>query len=144
MSYLVFAFLSALCYGTGQVIIKKVLESGMNPVTATAFGAVVSAGFTLLICIVKGVLPTKALIMSNVGSFIMISIFGIIMVTGTVLANTAMSYPEGKVAVVTIISLVGAIVLATILAFIFLGEELSLKIILGLILASAGVILLSL
>ncbi len=144
MNYLVFAFLSAFCYGTGQVIIKTVLKTGISPVTATAFGAVISAGLTLLICLAKGVLPTKALIMSNVSSFVMISFFGMIMVTGTIFANVAMSYPEGKVAIVNTISWVGALVVATVLAFIFLGESISLKMILGLIFASSGILLLSL
>lgn len=144
MNYVIFAFLSALCYGTGQIIMRMVLKTGINPVTATAFGAVISAGLTLLICLTKRILPTKVLIASNVNSFIMISFFGMIMVMGTIFANVAMSSPEGKVAIVNIISLVGALVVATVLAFIFLGEDLSFKIILGLILASAGILLLSL
>ena len=74
----------------------------------------------------------------------MIALFGMIMVTGTIFANIAMSYPEGKVAVVNIISLVGALVVATILAFIFLGEVLSIKIVLGLVLSILGILTLSL
>ena len=144
MNYLVFAFLSAFCYGTGQVIMRTVLKSGINPITVTAFGAVISAGLTLLICLAKGILPTKTLVVSNINSFIMISFFGMIMVTGTVFANVAMSYPEGKVAAVNTISWVGALVVATVLALLFLGESLSLKMILGLIFASFGVLLLSL
>lgn len=144
MNYVIFAFLSAFCYGTGQVIIRTVLKSGINPLTATAFGAVVSAGLTLLICWAKGILPTRALVSTNVNSFMLISFFGMIMVMGTVFANIAMSYPDGKVAIVNIISLVGALVVATLLALLFLGEGLSLKIILGLIFAVSGVLLLSL
>ncbi len=144
MNYLVFAFLSAFCYGIGQIIIRTVLKNGINPVTATAFGATISAALTLLICLAKGILPTKALVIANVSSFMMISFFGMIMVVGTIFANIAMSYPEGKVAIVNIISLVGAVVVATVLALLFLGESLSLKIILGLIFASSGILLLSL
>ncbi len=36
MNYLIFAFLSAFCYGTGQIIIRAVLKNGINPITATA------------------------------------------------------------------------------------------------------------
>ncbi len=144
MNYVIFAFLSAFCYGTGQIIMRSVLKTGINPITATAFGAVISAGLTLLICWAKGILPTKALVASNMNSFVMVSFFGMIMVTGTIFANVAMSYPEGKVAIVNIISLVGALVVATVLALFFLGEGLSLKIILGLVFASSGVLLLSL
>lgn len=144
MNYVFFAFLSAFCYGTGQVIIRTVLKSGINPVTATAFGAASSMLLTLVLCWSRGLLPTKTLVAANISSFILASAFGMIMVTGTIFANIAMSYPEGKVAVVNTISLIGALVAATVLALIFLGESISLKIILGLILASAGIMLLSL
>jgi bacterial/archaeal transporter family protein len=142
MSYVIFAFLSAFCYGVGQIIMKMILKKGVNPITATAFGTIFSTGLTFLICWIKGILPTKVLIASNINIFIMISFFGMIMVMGTTFANIAMSYPEGKVAVVNIMSLAGSIVIATVLAFLFLGESLSLKMILGLILVSSGIMLL--
>jgi|SRR3989338_8221504 len=144
MNYIIFAFLSAVCYGTGQILMRTVLKTGINPITATAFGTIFSTTLMWVICWSRGILPTKTLVMFNVSSFVMIAFFGMIMVMGTVFANVAMSYPEGKVAVVNIISLVGALVVATLLALFFLGEELNFKIILGLVLASSGVLLLSL
>ena len=144
MNYIIFAFLSAVCYGTGQILMRTVLKTGINPITATAFGTIFSTTLMWVICWSRGILPTKTLVMFNVSSFVMIAFFGMIMVMGTVFSNVAMSYPEGKVAVVNIISLVGALVVATLLALFFLGEELNFKIILGLVLASSGVLLLSL
>ncbi|MCX6764206.1 MAG: EamA family transporter [Candidatus Nealsonbacteria bacterium] len=143
MNYIFYATLSAFCYGIGQLLARIALKN-IHPVTATTFGAIFSVIATLLFAWWQKALPTKETILANPKSYFMMAIFGIIMVTGTILANYAMSMPEGKVAIVNVFSLAGALAVATVLALIFLREALTIKMIIGLILVIGGILVLML
>lgn len=143
MNYIFYAALSAFCYGTGQLLARVALRN-IHPITATAFGAVFSVIVTFLFAWWQKVLPTKEVILANPKSYFLMAIFGIIMVTGTILVNYAMSMPEGKVAIVNVFSLAGALTVATILALVFLRETLTIRTIVGLLLVIVGILILTL
>jgi len=143
MSYIFYAIFSALCYGIGQILARVALRD-IHPITATAFGAVFSVIITFLYAWWQKALPTKEVILTNPKSYLLMAVFGIIMVTGTIFANYAMSMPEGKVAIVNVFSLAGALAVATILALIFLRETLTLRTIAGLAFVIVGILILTL
>ncbi len=142
MNYIFYAILSAFCYGTGQLLARVALKN-IHPITATAFAAIFSVLTTLLFAWWRKALPTKEIILANPKSYLLMAIFGIVMVTGTILANYAMSMPEGKVAIVNVFSLAGALAIVTVLALIFLGETLTIKMTIGLLLVIAGILVLT-
>jgi transporter family protein len=143
MNYIFYAALSAFCYGTGQLLARVALR-GIHPITATAFGAVFSVIITFLYAWWQKVLPTKEVILANPQNYLLMAIFGMVMVTGTILANYAMSMPEGRVAIVNVFSLAGALAVATVLALIFLRETLTIRTIAGLLLVIVGILVLTL
>lgn len=143
MNYIFYAAFSALCYGAGQILARVALKD-IHPISATTLGALSSAIFTLIFAWSQKSLPTKEVVMANPKSYVLMAIFGIIMVTGTILANYAMSIPEGKVAIVNVFSLAGALAVATILAFVFLRESLTVNTIVGLALVIGGILIITL
>jgi len=143
MNYIFYAAFSALCYGTGQILARIALKD-IHPISATTLGALSSAIFTLIFAWSQKSLPSKEVILANPKSYALMAVFGIVMVSGTVLANYAMSMPEGKVAIVNVFSLAGALTVATILAFVFLRETLTINTIIGLVLVVTGILILTL
>jgi len=138
--WLVFALLSAISAALVAIFGKIGLQN-IDTNTATAIRAVVMAIFLILVIIFQGKLHNIQPILANHKAFLFIILSGLAGAISWLFYFWALKL--GKIQQIVPIDRL-SIIFALLLAFIFLGEKLSLKAIAGAIIMVIGAILVSL
>lgn len=139
-AWLIFALLSAVTAALVAVFGKIGLQK-VDANTATAVRAVIMAAFLILVIIVQGKLSNVSSIVSDHKAFSFIILSGIAGALSWLFYFLALK--SGKVSQVVPIDRL-SVVFALVLAFLFLGEKLSLKVGVGVALIVTGGILVAL
>ncbi|MCT2343338.1 EamA family transporter [Niallia taxi] len=137
MSWLLFAILSAVCAALVGIFGKVGLQN-IDSNTATAVRAIIMALFLLVVVAIEGNLHKIPTIISDKKNFLFIVLSGIAGATSWLFYFLALK--TGKVTQVAPIDKL-SVVLAAIIAIIFLGEKISLINGVGIGLITVGVIL---
>ncbi len=137
MSWLVFAFLSAVCAALVGIFGKIGLQN-IDANSATAVRAIIMALFLLIIVAIEGNLSKIPSIISDKKNFLFIVLSGIAGATSWLFYFLALK--TGKVTQVAPIDKL-SVVLAALIAIIFLGEKISVINGVGIGLITIGVIL---
>ncbi len=137
MSWLVFAFLSAVCAALVGIFGKIGLQN-IDANSATAVRAIIMALFLLIIVAIEGNLSKIPSIISDKKNFLFIVLSGIAGATSWLFYFLALK--TGKVTQVAPIDKL-SVVLAALIAIIFLGEKISIINGVGIGLITIGVIL---
>lgn len=137
MSWLVFAFLSAVCAALVGIFGKIGLQN-IDANSATAVRAIIMALFLLIIVAIEGNLSKIPSIISDKKNFLFIVLSGIAGATSWLFYFLALK--AGKVTQVAPIDKL-SVVLAALIAIIFLGEKISVINGVGIGLITIGVIL---
>lgn len=138
--WIIFALLSALC-AAGVAIFGKLGLQGIDPNTATAIRAVVMAIFLVTVVLIQNRFANFSSIMANRSAVFYIILGGIAGALSWLFYFIALKI--GKVQQVAPIDRL-SVVFAIILAFLFLGEKITLKVGIGAALLTAGAILIAL
>ncbi len=137
MSWLLFAILSAVCAALVGIFGKVGLQN-IDSNTATAVRAIIMALFLLVVVTIEGNLHKIPTIISDKKNFLFIVLSGIAGATSWLFYFLALK--TGKVTQVAPIDKL-SVVLAAVIAIIFLGEKISLINGVGIGLITVGVIL---
>ncbi len=137
MSWLLFAILSAVCAALVGIFGKVGLQN-IDSNTATAVRAIIMALFLLVVVTIEGNLHKIPTIISDKKNFLFIVLSGIAGATSWLFYFLALK--TGKVTQVAPIDKL-SVVLAAVIAIIFLGEKISLLNGVGIGLITVGVIL---
>lgn len=139
-SWLIFAVLSAITASL-VAIFSKVGLQGIDTNTATAVRAVIMAVFLIIVIVVQGKLSNVSTVFANHKAIAFIALSGVAGALSWLFYFLAIK--SGKVSQVVPIDRM-SVVFALVLAFLFLGEKVSLKVGIGAALMVAGAILVAL
>ena len=139
-SWLVFAILSAVTASL-VAIFGKIGLQGVDTNTATAVRAVIMAVFLIMVIIIQGKLDQVGTVFSNHKALLFIVFSGVAGAMSWLFYFLAIK--SGKVSQVIPIDRM-SVIFALVLAFLFLGEKVSLKVGIGAALMTAGAILVAL
>ncbi|GKU83139.1 EamA family transporter [Niallia sp. NCCP-28] len=137
MSWLIFALLSAVCAALVGIF-GKIGLANIDANTATAVRAIIMAAFLVIVVGIEGNLAKIPSIIADKKSFMWIVLSGMAGATSWIFYFLALK--TGKVTQVAPVDKL-SVVLATIIAILFLGEKISLLNGLGIALITIGVIL---
>ncbi len=139
-SWLIFAVLSAITASL-VAIFGKIGLQGVDTNTATTVRAVIMAVFLILVIVVQGKLSNVNIVFANHKAIAFIALSGVAGALSWLFYFLAIK--SGKVSQVVPIDRM-SVVFALVLAFLFLGEKVSLKVGIGAALMVAGAILVAL
>ena len=139
-TWLIFALLSAITAAL-VAIFGKIGLQGIDANTATAIRAIIMALVLVLVVLFEGKLSKISEIISNSRALFYIILGGIAGALSWLFYFLALKV--GKVSQVVPIDRL-SVVFAIVLAFLFLGEKLTLKVIIGVALMAAGAIIIAL
>lgn len=139
-SWLIFAVLSAITASL-VAIFSKVGLQGVDTNTATAVRAVIMAVFLIIVIVVQGKLSNVSTVFANHKALVFIALSGVAGALSWLFYFLAIK--SGKVSQVVPIDRM-SVIFALVLAFLFLGEKVSLKVGIGAALMVAGAILVAL
>lgn len=137
MSWLIFALLSAVCAALVGIF-GKIGLANIDANTATAVRAIIMAAFLVIVVGIEGNLAKIPSIIADKKNFMWIVLSGMAGATSWIFYFLALK--TGKVTQVAPVDKL-SVVLATIIAILFLGEKISLLNGLGIALITIGVIL---
>ena len=139
-SWLVFAILSAVTASLVAIFGKIGLQN-IDTNTATAVRAVIMAVFLIMVIIIQGKLDQVGTVFANHKALLFIVFSGVAGAMSWLFYFLAIK--SGKVSQVVPIDRM-SVIFALVLAFLFLGEKVSLKVGIGAALMTAGAILVAL
>jgi len=139
-SWLIFALLSAITAAL-VAIFGKIGLQGVDANTATTVRAIIMALFLVGVILIQGKLSNIPTIFANHKALVFIILSGIVGALSWLFYFLALNY--GKVNQVVPMDRL-SIVFAIVLALLFLGEKISLKVGIGAALVAAGAILIAL
>lgn len=137
--WLIFALLSALTAAL-VAIFGKIGLQGIDTNTATAVRAIIMALFLIVVVSIQGKLGDIKTIITNYKAFYYIVLSGVIGALSWMFYFLALK--DGKVSQIVPIDRL-SIIFALVLAFIILGEQISLKVALGAVLVVIGAIIIA-
>ncbi|PKG23261.1 EamA family transporter [Niallia nealsonii] len=137
MSWLIFALLSAACAALVGIF-GKIGLANIDANTATAVRAIIMAAFLVIVVAIEGNLTKIPSLIADKKNFLWIVLSGVAGATSWLFYFLALK--TGKVTQVAPVDKL-SVVLATIIAILFLGEKISLLNGIGIALITIGVIL---